>query len=239
MITVHGRTRFENKVTTAAADWDSIRQATDIARAYSGDSNYPIFSNGGIEFGSDIQKCLDVTKASGVMSSESLLEVPGLFCHHADEQMASDTTAKDLLERHLGYAEMYLDFATVFPPLSGSLGIKGGSFNVIRSHLFKILHRYLEENPSLRSWLGNQDLNSIKQARNLITDLRRGYSNLDEEQLRLKNSWEKNSSWYRRHRKEHIQQKPAVLSVEERKRLAKLRIQKMKDERKKRSINYT
>ena len=231
LITVHGRTRFENKVAVKAANWDAIQQATSVAREYSGNSNYPIFANGGIEFGQDIQRCLDSTQASGVMSSESLLEMPGLFCHQ--EERESDTSAKGLFERQLGYAGTYLDYSTILPPVPGSLGTKGGSFNVIRSHLFKILHRYLEENPNLRSWLGNQELNTIKQARELILDLRLIYENLDEEQRRQKSSFD--NSWYRRHRRQDAQQQettPAELTIEERKALARMRILKLKEKRK-------
>mmetsp|Transcript_26375 Transcript_26375/g.55084 ORF Transcript_26375/g.55084 Transcript_26375/m.55084 type:complete len:637 (-) Transcript_26375:24-1934(-) len=238
LITVHGRTRFENKVTVGAADWDAVEQCVQSARDYSGDAHYPIFANGGIECYHDVKKCLYKTNASGVMSSESLLEVPGLFCPGKGD-MASSGTAKDVLERQLGYADMYLDYATVFPPLSGSLGVRGGSFNVVRSHLFKFLHRYLEENEDLRSWLGDQALNTIKQARDLLTDLRSRYDKIDEEQLRLKNSWGDDSSWYRRHRRRNTEEpdEPIQLSIEERKQQAKLRIQKMKEQRMKKSVN--
>lgn len=238
LITVHGRTRFENKVMVGAADFDAIRQCVEIARSYSGNNDFPVFSNGGIEFGDDIQKCLLATNASGVMSSESLLELPGLFC----SEYGGTNTAKILLERQLGYAETYLDYASVFPPLPGSLGVKGGSFNVIRSHMFKMLHRYLEEQPDLRSWLGKQEFTNIKQARQLIVDLRSRYDNIDEEQLQMMKSSEPNSSWYRRHRGQHSRSAKEdvtpTLSIEERKIAAKLRIAKMKEERKKkRTIN--
>jgi len=79
LITVHGRTRFENKVAVGAANWDAIRRCVEAARLYSGDKNFPIFANGGIESYNDVCRCLDETGASGVMSSESLLENPGLF----------------------------------------------------------------------------------------------------------------------------------------------------------------
>jgi len=226
------------KATVAAADWGSVQQCVDFARTYSGNANYPVISNGGIEFWDDITNCFGTTKASSVMSSESLLENPGLFCS-GEGQIASYTTAKGLLERQLEYADIYLDYATVFPPLPGSLGIRGGSFNVIRSHLFKILFRYLEENPEQRSWLGNQDLNTIKQARDLVSDLRSRYNKVDEQQLSLRNSWSNDGSWYRRHRgnnAQHQNEPTPTLSIEERKQVAKLRIQKMKEERMKRSV---
>ena len=227
-ITVHGRTRFENKVAVGAANWDGIQIATATAREYSGDNEFPVFANGGIEHFSDVQKCFDHTLCSGVMSSESLLEQPGLF----DAQtIAMD--GKGILERQLNYADTYLDYCTLFPPLPGSLGIKGGSFNVARSHLFKILHRYLEEQPDLRSWLGNQELCKVQQAKELISTLRGRYSVLDEEQLKMKSSWNDNSSWYRRHRQQNASssEPPQSLSVEEKKRLAKLRIQKLREQR--------
>ncbi len=222
LITVHGRTRFENKVAVGVADWEAIRQCVESARDYSGDANFPIFSNGGIEFGEDVQICFDKTNASGVMSSEGLLEVPNLF-----QVTKEDITAKRLLDRQLAFAGLYLDYATVFPPPPGSLGTKGGSFNVIRSHLFKFLYRYLEENPDIRSLLGNQDVNTIHRSRELVSELRSRYCNLDEEQLRMKKSWDSNSSWYRRHRGSNSQQEIAAhFSLEERKQMMRLRLRK-------------
>lgn len=228
LITVHGRTRFENKITVGPADWTSVRQCVETARACSGDAHYPIFANGGVEFCEDVQKCLDGTNASGVMASESLLEVPGLFC--PEEAQA---TARGLLERQLQYAEIYLDYATLFPPLPGSLGIKGGSFNVIRSHLFKILHRYLEEQPDLRSLLGDHRMNTIKQSRSLVYDLRSRYDEFSEEKLRLMKSWSQDSSWYRRHRQNCSSQNESIpsLSIEERKQRVRLKIRRMQEER--------
>lgn len=233
LITVHGRTRFENKVTVGGADWKSVRQCVETARVCSGDEHYPIFSNGGIECWEDVHKCLDRTNASGVMSSESLLENPGLFCPEG-----AATTARDFLERQLRYSEMYLDYATIFPPLPGSLGTKGGSFNVIRSHLFKFLHRYLEDHPDLRTSLGDHKLNTIKHSRELVSNLRLRYDNFGEEELRAMKSWGRDSSWYRRHR-HNMMQNEAVssTSMEEKKQETRMRIIRIREERAKSSIN--
>lgn len=245
LITVHGRTRFENKVAVGKADWNSIERCVQTARVYSGNAQYPLIANGGIETYNDVERCLDQTQASGVMSSESLLENPGLFSN-LSEETACDTLARGMLERQLGYACMYLDYATLFPPIPGSLGARGGCFNVIRTHLFKILHRYLEENPDLRSLLGdNGALNTMKQGRELVQELRSRYSKLDEEQLRLKSSWNNDSSWYRRHRNQQYglgfnADSPFTsvdvnsITIEEKKQRAKLRIQQMKEQRLKR-----
>ena len=239
LITVHGRTRFENKVAVGAADWDAIRQCAQSARAYSGDGSFPVLSNGGIEHPEDVPKCLAATRASGVMASEGLLEDPGLFRSGRGDDTANALSAEGLLERQLGHADNYLDYATVLPPLPGSLGSHGGSFNVVRSHLFKFLHRYLEENEDLRRRLGDGELTTIRQARDLVAQLRSRYEGMDEEELRSKPSWNVESSWYRRHRGQNNGKRNETatpLSVEERKRRSKARIKKMRDERMKRSI---
>lgn len=239
LITVHGRTRFENKVAVSAARWEAIEQCVTEARSYSGDKAFPVFANGGIEIFDDVSDCLKRTGASGVMSSESLLENPGLFTNkHGSEPQ----TAKQMLQRQLNYAEMYLDYATLFPPLPGSLGAQGGSFNVIRSHLFKFLHRYFEENSDLRWSLGDNAFNSIKEARELISTLKCRYDSLDEDQLMEKSSSSIHSSWYRRHRNANSQKASAEIiniSIEEKKRLAKERIQKMRQQRVKRKIRLS
>ena len=75
-----------------------------------------------------------------------------------------------------------LDLCILFPPLPGSLGKKGGSFNVIRSHLFKILYRYLEEQPDLRTALAEpKKMTTVQKARELVYELERRYSNVDNE----------------------------------------------------------
>jgi len=72
LLTVHGRTKEQNKQKVGKCDWDMIRkikQSVDI----------PVFANGGIYNYEDAMKCLEYTGVDGVMSSESLLENPALF----------------------------------------------------------------------------------------------------------------------------------------------------------------
>lgn len=72
LLTVHGRTKEQNKLKVGKCDWDMIRkikQSVDI----------PVFANGGIYNYEDAIKCLEYTGVDGVMSSESLLENPALF----------------------------------------------------------------------------------------------------------------------------------------------------------------
>lgn len=45
----------------------------------------PVIANGGIENMDDVIRCLEVTGAAGVMSSEAILENPGLFTKNFDK----------------------------------------------------------------------------------------------------------------------------------------------------------
>lgn len=72
IITVHGRTRQQVNVKQGVADWDYI---ADVKAAVS----VPVFANGGIFAPADVVRCLEHTKADGVMAGESLLENPALF----------------------------------------------------------------------------------------------------------------------------------------------------------------
>jgi len=200
LITVHGRTLKENKTKTRECDWDAIAYAVQISREYSGIIDYPLIANGGIEFPSDVRKLLDHTDASAVMSSEGLLENPGIFMEGAVDD--SDLSPKQIFQRQLMYCNDYLDLCMLFPPLPYSLGKAGGSFNCIRGHIFKLLYRYLEDHTDLRDLLGHpRQTTSITDTRRIITELSRRYSHLSsDEAWRELASSNISSSWYRRHR---------------------------------------
>ena len=237
LITVHGRTRFENKNTVGPADWDAVRRCADVARAHSGDRNFPVVSNGGIEFGRDVARCLDETGADGVMVSEAILEDPTLFVDDGVGGGAGPPPRR-LLDRQLRHASSYLDYATLLPPLPGSLGSKGGSFNVVRSHLFKFLHRYLEEETDLRTRLGDHGLTTVAEAREIVSELEERYAGLDDGELGTRRSSSGESSWYRRHRsganKAGGDDDGAPMTVEERKERARARISAMREDRERR-----
>lgn len=72
MLTVHGRTRNQNKDKVGEADWEIIRKIKE-------EVSMPVVSNGGISNFDDIQECLNLTGVDAVMSSEAVLEYPALF----------------------------------------------------------------------------------------------------------------------------------------------------------------
>jgi tRNA-dihydrouridine synthase 1 len=64
LLTVHGRTKEMNKTAVRECDWKIIRQIKQRLKI-------PVLANGGIETFEDIESCLKITQADGVMSSEA------------------------------------------------------------------------------------------------------------------------------------------------------------------------
>lgn len=132
LLTIHGRTREEKGHSVSAADWITIKR---LKEHFAG--RVPIICNGGIFDKSDIDRCLEVTGCDGVMSSEGVLENPGLF-----------TSNLNLIEgyyaNHLKLAEEYLDICEKYPVWY---------FKTIRSHLQKMMYRYCVRHLEVRDRL--------------------------------------------------------------------------------------
>ena len=114
MLTIHGRTRFQNKEKVGDADWDFIRKIKESL-------TIPVISNGSIREYKDVINCLNVTKCDGVMSAEGILENPALF--NGNELIDLDEIAKE-----------YLEFVIKYPD----------QISYVKSHLFKLLHSGLK-----------------------------------------------------------------------------------------------
>lgn len=240
-LTVHGRTLKENKTKVQGAHIDRVRLAVEIAHKL--DPDFPVVANGGMENYDDIQRILKATGASAAMSSEALLETPDLFM----KESTDFRTPEEQFQRHLSFAKNYLDVCDrVGPPLPGVLGYnKGGSFNVVRMHLFKFLHRYLNtEQADLRDKLaanGEDTMRTLGEARSLVKELESRYQNVSEEKWNDLASSSPQATWYRRHRKPErsVHERPingmdgsssesSANSVEDRKRDIKERLAKLK-----------
>lgn len=194
----------------------------------------------------DIVSIMETTGASAAMSSEALLEIPNIF-----SSASLDLTPRERLAQQISFATEYLDIcAHVGPPLPGVLG-KGGSFNIIRGHLFKFLYRYLNESIDLRDRLGgDRNLQTIGQAKDLVDELGERYAKLSDDELLQCESSAHGSSWYRRHRKNdrRVHQKDARVNfslepcsgeetIESRKQQIRDRIRKMKERKSARRAN--
>lgn len=90
LLTVHGRTKEQNRQFVGPADWETIRQ---IKQALS----IPVLVNGGIETIDDVDRALEYTGCEGVMVAEAVLATPQMFQRGAP--------------RSLKYALEYLELA--------------------------------------------------------------------------------------------------------------------------------
>ena len=226
-LTIHGRTMKENKTTVGPVHLHAIQQAVQIAQNER--PNFPIVANGGVECLEDVFNIQRQTGAVAVMSSEALLETPHVFLRDNgsnddddDGESDGDTNRRGCihnprqrLDQQLRITRDYLHWATLYPPLPGVLGHMNGSFNIVRGHLFKFLHPYLQEHTDLRDRLASHDnTHCLVDAYDIVNDLERRYecyrinNNNDDEyddddnnknNMQQLESSRRNSSWYRRH----------------------------------------
>ncbi|TMW59268.1 hypothetical protein Poli38472_004337 [Pythium oligandrum] len=165
LLCVHGRTKEMNKTAVKEADWDIIREIKERL-------SIPVIANGGIELPEDVERCLQVTKADGVMSSEAILENPALF-----------STDKEASYSFVEMAKQYLDATLEYPPASDK---------IIRAHLFKIIFQDLCVHTDLRTDLAkapNRDA-MVK----IVEELEKRLAEKPGE-------YKVETSWYRRHRR--------------------------------------
>lgn len=127
------------------------------------------------------------------MSSESLLENPGLFDYSNKSYFYE--SKYDTFRLQMMLCEEYIGQCFLYPPLSVSMG-KGGSFNIIRSHLFKILYHYLSHSKDLRSQLANKNVNCLCYVTPILNELYERYEGWTADQWNAI-YWH---PWYRRHR---------------------------------------
>ena len=226
-ITVHGRDYTENKTTVKHIQLPRLIEAVQTIRDYSHDQ-IPVIVNGGIEFVADAIQIQQQTGAAAVMSSEALLEQPNILgaiqrqqhrLHRQDllHAVLDDTVVasydtinspRQQFHNQIQCSLDYLKWCYYVPPLSSGLGLKGGSFNVVRGHLFKMLYRYFNDpmNYDLRDQLGDSYImQRLDQAEILVKTLRQRYELLkDADWDLLGSSRFLELTWYRRHRSSSV-----------------------------------
>lgn len=109
LICIHGRTREQRGDNTGLANWEAIRTLKQSLTV-------PVFANGNILYGDDIERCLAATGAEGVMTAEGNLHNPCLFESH--------------LPRIGSIVHEYLDICRTEAPNT--------SLCAVRGHLFKL-----------------------------------------------------------------------------------------------------
>lgn len=144
MLTVHGRTKENMKQSITAVDWDAIKA---IKQAVS----IPVIANGGIGCLADVDACLKATGCDGVMSSEALLENPGLFSDNIPTSgplydAAIAAGVQPVRSDQFVLAQRYLDLAEA----------SGAGWSSIKPHCFKMLFGVWRVMPDLRDRLSEQ-----------------------------------------------------------------------------------
>ena len=196
-ITVHGRTRLQNKQHSGACDWSAIATLRASLPA-----DVVAIANGGIGCRGDVDRVLDATGCDAAMSSEGLLENPALFAANVDPDDGSHVGQRRLAREYLALA-----------------AATGAHVNDARAHVFKFAHGGLNAFPEVRAALAAaEDLAGVAA---VVDELDARDPNGDRECRHHAPGFDAAASWYWRHRAAVAA--PRDPGVVEARRLRKLR----------------
>eukprot|EP00656_Telonema_subtile_P038059 TRINITY_DN4260_c0_g2_i2.p1 TRINITY_DN4260_c0_g2~~TRINITY_DN4260_c0_g2_i2.p1 ORF type:complete len:463 (-),score=96.96 TRINITY_DN4260_c0_g2_i2:312-1700(-) len=122
IITIHGRTKEEKKLAVGLTDWDAIK-------AIKAEMKIPVFLNGGIADYHDYERAMHETGVDGVMTSEGILENPGLFSKNTDPETGEYCGLVQLTRAYLDLCYRY-----------DTGDEKSRQLKFARAHLFKFLY---------------------------------------------------------------------------------------------------
>lgn len=176
LLTVHGRTKEQNKERVGACDWDIIREVKERVQI-------PVIANGGVGTFDEAQKCLQATGADAIMSAEAILENPALVAG-MDPAPSPTTMALDYLEM----VERYPD-----------------TKKVVQAHLFKLLHGPLCVHPEYRQQISRphrvRDFGAYLAAmRECVMELESLHCDCEDERCQPHRKSGTYYPWYGRHR---------------------------------------
>ena len=174
MLTVHGRTISNCKHDISSSDWNIIREIKKVTK------NLPIVANGGISKIDDAKLLKQYTGVDGVMSAEALLENPRLFCEEGDYEFRERYPVSQLMvvEEFMNLCENFIEGPSEHHnnnhnDISKSLSLesKQAQLKMVKSHLFKLLYRFLDVHHDIRNQMGRIKGGSLSNYKSLITEL--------------------------------------------------------------------
>lgn len=104
VLTVHGRTKEENKQFVKECNWDAIGKIKNLM-------HIPVIANGGLEEFEDIEACFKSTGCDAVMSAEKLLENPFFFSgknHNIDDVALEYLNISKELNNEIPYVRSHM-----------------------------------------------------------------------------------------------------------------------------------
>jgi len=172
ILTVHGRTKEENKQLVRHCNWKIIKRIKD-------ELNIPVFANGGAETIEDADECMKMTGVDAYMAAESLLSDPLMF------DPGHGISCMQLANMYMDeVAYCHQQFKHITTP------------KTIRPHLFKILFQDLQIVPELRQNLGRA---RAEEFRVVINTLQQKLKEMNEHDYKMMQGY--TWPWYRRHNK--------------------------------------
>jgi tRNA-dihydrouridine synthase 1 len=194
MLTVHGRTREQNKQKSGPASWKAVRDVVDEFR----NEDVVVISNGGIGNLSEAKECLNFTRAFGCMSAEGLLCNPSMFYEVEKDQctfikefvetvlMQHNIGTKGVLHQyHCSFSEELLRILINMRQLELTLEYitlaklhSNNYLKPVRSHLFKLCHSLLSNNTDVRTiFAKSRSLDEMEKAVITLVDRNLNYYN--------------------------------------------------------------
>ena len=167
VLTIHGRRRDCLKERVGPTDWETIARVKAHPAV-----TLPIVANGGVACFEDVAACAAATGADGVMTSEAILENPGLLSDRvcstggAGESAGVACPAAGAVASSLELALQYCDLAEAYP---------GADMGCVRAHLIKMLFAPLDAFTDLRDALVGCKA-SVAQCRDVVLRVRERYT---------------------------------------------------------------
>eukprot|EP00946_MAST-07B_sp_MAST-7B-sp1_P004408 g4408.t1 len=150
VLTIHGRTRAQNKRDCGSANWQTIREVCDALRQETEDMRLSVVANGSVASRADAERLAEFTKAEGVMSAEALLENPALFLQDVPELREVEPLAELLPLRPALFGLRQSALAREYMDISRELlDVHGTYLKPVRSHLFKYAYGSLKHNTAM------------------------------------------------------------------------------------------